>query len=105
MRMTYILATGLFLTAGLAAPAAAGTVKPTDVKTTISAEMLSTQDGIKKVYQKLGKTAENSCQNTGANTLTNRAYAKRCETRLLNSFIADVGHDGLTAYHKDMTKR
>ncbi len=100
MRMTHILATTLLLTAGFAGPASAGTTKPTEVRTTINIEDLKTQAGVEKVYQELRETAEDSCRVNGPNTLSNRIFERNCENRLMNDFIKDVNHSGLSTYHK-----
>ena len=100
MRMTTILATGLLLTAGIATSATAGTTKPNEVRTTINVTDLATQEGIQKVYQDLRETAEDSCRVKGPTNLANRMFQKNCETRLLNDFVKDVNHDGLTTFHK-----
>lgn len=101
MRMTQLVLSGLLITASLAiaAPANAGTTKTAQVSTAISKADLATPAGIQKVYSHLQKTAAESCQTSDQQTLTNRIMGQRCEARLMNDFISNVEHSGLTAYH------
>jgi len=103
MRMTLMAITAL-LTVTLSTPALAGTAKPVQVQTKISKADLATQTGIQKTYARLQETAADSCGVQKQRTLMNRVVAERCEARLMNDFIDNVGHDGLSAYHRAQTR-
>lgn len=99
MRMTTLAVTALTF-AAFSTPAFAGTAKPVQVQTKISKADLATPTGIQKVYTQLQQAAAESCQSSNRETLLDRVIAQKCETRLMNDFIENVGHKSLTAFHK-----
>ncbi len=99
MRMTTLAVTALTF-AAFSTPAFAGSAKPVQVQTKISKTDLATLVGIEKVYTQLQKAAEDSCRSSNIETLSQRIITRRCESRLMNDFIVNVGHKGLTDYHK-----
>lgn len=74
------------------------------VKVTIDKRDLQTDYGIARVYENLSKRAEQSCGVKTRTSLSQREAAKTCAENLLISFVKDVNHNGLTQYHRAMSK-
>jgi len=90
---------------GIMTPAYAINTQSDLVATTIDSRDLQTDHGIAKVYKSLERRAEAACDSQGKRTLTQRNFEKLCMQSLLNDFIVDVNHDGLTSYYNAMQSK
>ena len=70
------------------------------VTTKVDVRDLETDYGIQRVYKNLTRKAEASCGAHSTVSLAARSAYKNCAAVLLTSFIDDLDHDGLTAYHQ-----
>jgi UrcA family protein len=96
------LMTAAFITGsvGIVSPAYAADAEREKVIANIDVQDLATERGIEDVYTKLSRTAKSSCKVASRQPSSFPTSVKRCTRRLLRSYIRDIDHDGLTAYHK-----
>jgi len=96
------LIAGAFITAslGVMSPAYAINAQTDTVSAIIDTRDLETDYGIVKVYKSLEHRAELACESPGLRSLAERNSEKSCTQSLLDDFIVNVGHDGLTAYYE-----
>jgi UrcA family protein len=73
------------------------------ITTSIDGYLLTSEAGAQRVYAKLSKIAENSCDSGGHQTLLDRRVNRACTVNLLNDFIVDLGDARVTAYHQRAT--
>ena len=87
----------------MSAPAHA-TASSSDIVTTkVDIRDLQTAHGVKRVYSKLSRKADESCGVDLKASLTSRVAARECAESLLESFVADLDHDSLTTYYNRVT--
>lgn len=65
----------------------------------VPTNLLATEDGAARLYRALESKAEKSCKRTIPMRLGESVPVKRCARELLNGFIAELDHDGMTALH------
>lgn len=102
MRMTKLITTGFILGACLTVTttASAGFVKSNTITTTIKKADLNTQADIVRTYNKLSEIALESCESSSQATLQEKVFQRRCAVRLLDDFVENTDHAGLTQYHQ-----
>ncbi|PHR59291.1 MAG: hypothetical protein COA43_09135 [Robiginitomaculum sp.] len=105
-----VMAAGLMFSA---LPAQAMVFNNSRVSIVVKTQDLKTDAGIAKVYQAMTVKAQTSCEEAGflnasstrMTSLREKYANKRCSTRLLSSFIRDLGDERLRAYHAAIKKR
>lgn len=80
------------------APAAFATTA-NEVSVEIDTRYLETDWGVEMVYNKLSSKAETSCNARNTLGISARNAARDCMSNLLDDFVENVNHDGLTTYH------
>lgn len=69
------------------------------ISVTVPMEVLSTEDGVVRVYRALERKAERSCKTTIPQRLGQSIPLSSCTRDLMDGFVEALDHDGLTAMH------
>ena len=85
----------------ITAPAFAGNHNGEIVTTTIDQRDLTTDYGVKRVYNALERKADKSCTPPGRVPLWVQSIQKQCTQALLEDFVVDVDNDALTRLYKN----
>lgn len=102
-----IFAIGLIAASALAVtmPAQAAPSQVERVEVRIDPYDLQSERGIARVYKRLQTKAESACTTSGLQPLAQVRASKACTQALLAEFVEDLGHDGLSQYHTQMTAK
>jgi len=102
---TALLSCAVIAAAAFVPTAASASITGVDeVTTKIDKRDLKSDYGIKRVYKTLSRKADISCGVNDGASLSQRNAARTCAAHLLGSFVNDLNHQGLTQYHRAMSK-
>lgn len=84
---------------GAALPAQASIDRGDIVQTRIDARDLQTDRGLERVYEQLQNTAERKCSFGNRVGLSAQKAVDACAADLLNDFVENIDHPGLSSLH------
>lgn len=69
------------------------------ISVTVPTDLLTTEEGAARIYRALQRKAEKSCKKTIPIRLGASVNVKRCTGKLLDGFVAELDHAGMTTLH------
>ena len=87
--------------AAAAVIAVTGTAQAEEFKFNFDRELLTTQSGIEKVYDRLEKRIDTFCEDPGLRSLDMRAHEAQCKQNLMGQVMNEIGSTGLVSLHRN----
>ncbi|MCI5048308.1 MAG: UrcA family protein [Aquisalinus sp.] len=91
----------LFITAAAVVVAFATTAQAEEFKFNFDRELLTTQSGVEKVYDRLQKRIDTFCEDPGLRSLNMRAHEARCKKDLMDQVVNQIGSTRLVSVHRN----
>ncbi|WP_306250167.1 UrcA family protein [Parvularcula sp. IMCC14364] len=87
--------------AAAAAVAITGTAQAEEFKFNFDRELLTTQSGVEKVYDRLQRRIDSFCEDPGIRSLDMRAYEAECKQSLMDQVVNQIGSTRLVSVHRN----